>query len=366
MNTEPALQGAIAESVKAAKASFAKIDEGRLCRFIEQCADAPGQVELGTLHYPSEGAGSSNGIAFFSATIKAGEFAGHHQLVLRYSPGVQLLKQKTFEHEFFTMQAVASAGLPVPKLYWLDRDGTELGAKGYIMATVDGDPPAAAMYSKGPLANVSPEERKAMMLQAAAFHGRLRKAAIGPEQVPHLCGRGEGDTAVQRELDWWMKEVLLVNSPDDHKTLEVAALRDWLVRNEPADLYEPVLVHGDAQIANLIYANGTLAAAIDWELSYLGHNEADIALICFLTKANHVLDIAVEGTPSDAEYLAEFEAASGHKVSHWPYFQLLNAYRIVAVTSLSAHYMPQFDAVWAFHKAYMDEMWAAARLVYGE
>lgn len=49
--------------------------------------------------------------------------------------------------------------------------------------------------------------------------------------------------------------------------MTIRALRDWLVNKQPRDLYPEVLVHGGAQIANMIYANGDIAAVIDWDLS---------------------------------------------------------------------------------------------------
>ena len=366
MTGNHAVQGTIEGSVRAAKAAFAKVDEERLRAFIERQPDVQGPVVLSDIRYPTEGAGSSNGIAFLTAHIGEGPSARSLKLVLRYSPGVQLLKQKNFSDEYRTLQAAAAAGLPVPAVLWLDETGEQLGHLGFIMEAIEGDTPSAAMYSSGPLANISPEERKSRMLKAAGFHGRLRAAAIGPDKLPHLRNRGEGATAIERELSWWFAEALLANAPDDHKVQTVGLLRDWLIRHQPADLYPENLVHGDAQIANMIYADGDIAAVIDWELSYLGHNESDLALVCFLTRAHHVVDIPVEGTPTDEEYIARFEEESGTKVQHWEYFKLLNMYRIMAVTSLAAHYMPSFDAVWAFHKDIMDSVWVEAKGVYGE
>jgi aminoglycoside phosphotransferase (APT) family kinase protein len=220
------------------------------------------------------------------------------------------------------------------------------------------------MYSSGPLADVTDDARKELMLKAAGFHGALRKAAIGIDRVPHLAGADTAETDVERELNWWFREVLLVWNQSDPKAAKIAALRDWLIRYQPRDLYPAGLVHGDAQIANIIYRNGEIAAVIDWELSYLGHNESDLALICFLTEVQKLLDKHVDGTPSEAEYIARYEAESGCKVQHWPYFQLLNLYRVVAVSSLSAEIMPSFEAVWAFYEGHMEAAWSRAREIY--
>lgn len=365
MDEVQSVQGTMEGSVRNAKARFARIDEGRLRQFIESQPGVGSVREMTALTYPTDGAGASNGIAFFSVTLS------HHgedealDLVLRYSPGTQLLKQKSYAKEFKTLEAVAKTDLPVPRVLWLDADGSAIGAVGYVMTRVDGDTPSAAMYSSGPLADVTDEARKELMLKAAGFHGALRKAAIGADRVPHLAGAESAETDIEREVNWWFREVISVRKESDPKARTIAALRDWLLRHQPRDLYPAGLVHGDAQIANIIYKDGEIAAVIDWELSYLGHNESDLALVCFLTEVQKVLDKHVDGTPTEADYIARYERESGCKVEHWPYFQLLNLYRVVAVASLSAEIMPSFEAVWAFYEGHMEAAWSRAKITYG-
>ena len=363
--TSSEIRGAMADSVRIAKSRFAKIETERIREFIEQQADIVGPVAIGPVAYPTDGAGSSNGIAFLTASLDRGAGPETLDLVLRFSPGAQLLKQKKYDHEFATLKALEDSGLPVPEVLWLDKQGAWLGTPGYIMMKVEGDTPSAAMYSAGPLANVSPEVRNELMLKAAGFHGQLRKSAIKGDRVPHLVDRGDGHSAVARELNWWMEEVRLAWDLEDSKARTVNAVRQWLLQNEPDDLYAPGLVHGDAQIANIIYNQGEIAAVVDWELSYLGHNESDLALICFLTEAQKLTDVAVDGTPTEADFIDRYERESGLPVVHWPYFKLFNLYKIVAVSLLTAHLMPSFEQVWTFYSAWLDRTWLEAKSVYG-
>jgi aminoglycoside phosphotransferase (APT) family kinase protein len=152
----------------------------------------------------------------------------------------------------------------------------------------------------------------------------------------------------------------------DPKVQLIRSLKDWLAEHQPRDVYPAGLVHGDAQIANIIYNGGDIAAVVDWELSYLGHNETDLALIVFLTETQKVTDMMVEGTPTEEEYIARFEKEAGAKVEHWPYFKLLNMYRVVSVSSLSAGFMPSFEAVWQFFLSQLMPVWEAAKQVYGD
>ncbi|PKP82786.1 MAG: hypothetical protein CVT79_04940 [Alphaproteobacteria bacterium HGW-Alphaproteobacteria-18] len=358
------LKGTMAESVRQAKSRFMRIDTPAIQRFIEGQPDVSGPVSIEDVVFPTDGAGSSNGIAFLKATGNFGNSVQTLDLVLRYSPGEQLLKQKRYDHEFETLMALQPSGLPVPQALWLDADGHWLGAAGYIMKRVDGEVPSAAMYSAGPLANVAPDIRNELMLKAAGFHGRLRKAAIGPDKVPHLMNRGNGATPIRRELNWWLEEVNRVCEEDDPKAQTIKAVHNWMVRYEPTDLYPANLVHGDAQIANIIYAEGDIAAVVDWELSYLGHNESDLALICFLTESQKLTDTAVEGTPTEEEYLARYSRESGAEIMHWPYFKLFNLYKIIAVSRMSAHFMPSFEHLWSFYVQTLEDVWSAAKATY--
>lgn len=364
MSEDQGIQGSMKDTVRNAKARFLRVDEARLRNFIEAQPDVSSMKAMSPLSYPSDGAGASNGIAFFSLTVVRETGEQSLDLVLRYSPGRQLLQQKSYATEFETLRALEHTELPVPKVLWLDADGSAVGAPAYVMMRVAGDAPSAAMYSGGPLANATDAARKEMMLKAAGFHGALRKAAIGKDLVPHLAGSDPTETAIEHEVNWWFREVLMVREPSDPKATKIAALRDWLIRYQPRDLYSAGLVHGDAQIANIIYDQGEIAAVIDWELSYLGHNESDLALICFLTEAQKLLDKHVEGTPTEEEYIARYERESGCKVEHWPFFKLLNLYRIVAVSSLSADFLPSFEAVWAFYEGHMEAAWTAAKQAY--
>ncbi|MDB5972298.1 MAG: hypothetical protein JWQ90_4748 [Hydrocarboniphaga sp.] len=355
------LKGTYEQSIKNAKSRFPTIDEARLKSFVQAQPDIVGEVQLSPLVYPRSGAGSSNGIAFFTAELDRGRGLRRYDLVLRYSPGeIRLLKQKSFADEFLTVKAVSATGLSVPNVLWLDADGRQVGCPSYVMERVVGDAPSGAMYSAGAIAEATPAGRKAMMLEAAGFHGSLRKAAIGSQQVPHLLQRGSGATAIERELSWWLKEGQLARPEDDERLCHLETIYRWMIEHQPK-AYEPRLVHGDAQIANMMFRDGHIAAVLDWELSYLGHNEADLALVVFITESLKVLDRPIDGTPTEAEYIARFEQESGSKVQHWEYFKLFNIYKCCMVNLLAMDFMPSFDTVWDYYAAHLQVLWDDAR-----
>lgn len=354
------LNNTIGEQTQRAKARFTNIDSNDLKRFIEAQPDIHGSVVLDELTYLGASAGCSNGIAFFTAQLDRGLGRSREQLVLRYFPGVALMKQKSFSDEFFTMRAVSKAGFSVPRSYWLDADGSQLGFPGYVMERVPGDTPSAAMYSQGPLATASPATRKSMMLEAAGFHGRLRGAAIGPQEVPHLQSRGTGATAIEREFKWWLVEVQMSCEMDDPKLEVVRRVYRWLIDNQP-HLYSTGLVHGDSQVCNIIYQNSRIAAVIDWEMSYLGHGEADLALLCLFTESSKFLDKPVDGTPTEPEYIERFERESGFSLQYWEYFQLFGIYKFMCGFLLLRNMVPSFESVWEFNLEMLSGFWNKAR-----
>jgi aminoglycoside phosphotransferase (APT) family kinase protein len=231
-----------------------------------------------------------------------------------------------------------------------------------IMTRIEGRAPSPQMmYSNGLLAEVKAQTRNNMLLDAAGFHGRLRAAAIGPSDVPHLVQRGQGSSAIERELGWWLKEAQLIMQQADPRLEYLTRLHRWMIEHQP--LVRPAtLVHGDAQIANLMFRDGRLVAALDWELSYLGHSEADLALLVYLLKA-HMPDDPVAGVPSEAEVVSRYEAECGARVEHWAFFQLLNLVKVSTIMCMTSHDMDAelADAMWQLNAEDREIAWERAR-----
>ncbi len=351
--------GTLDENARRAKADWLKLDPLRLRDFIAGQPDVR-SVEIADIQYPASGAGSSNGIAMLSADIDAGSGRERRQLVVRYAPGRTLLKQKSFEEEFLTGRAVHAAGLPVSAPLWLDARGDRLGVKGYVMERVFGEVPAAGLFSEGLLARAPVAERNAMMLEAVGFHGRLRRLGLGPAQVPHLIGRGMGATPIERELRWWFAEAELSSGPEEPRLARIKAVHDWLIERQP--LVRPAtLVHGDSQFSNLMFSDGKVVAALDWELSYLGHGEADVALMVWMTELQKHFAGNVQGTPAEQDYIVRYERESGGLVQHWEYFRLFLLYKLLSVLMASAATMPSFDEFWEFNWAELERSWQRCR-----
>jgi aminoglycoside phosphotransferase (APT) family kinase protein len=193
-----------------------------------------------------------------------------------------------------------------------------------------------------------------MMLAAAGMMGRLKRMAIGADAVPHLLERGRGTGEIQRELNWWLDEARLNAADNDPHFVAVAKLHDWLVSNQPA-VRPASLTHGDGQIANMMFKDGQIVAWLDWELAYLGHQESDLMMVIMMTEMTNRGD-GIEGVPSEAEYVARFEAESGAPVEHFPYFKLLMIYKYFVGLLFSKELLQDFDQHWRAIEDYRDKV----------
>lgn len=336
----------------AAKAQQIDIPAAGLERYLVAQPDVETVSSVRDLCTPG-GAGASNGLLFFTAEIESGGCSETLELVLRYETDTPLIKQKRFRDEYETLRAVNAAALPSPRARWEDSDGLILGRPSYITDRLQGVCPPSSIFTDGILKDAAPAQRKSMMLAVAEYHGRLHAANIGPEAVPHLTVRGQGPTAIARELSWWYKEAELAK-PTADKLARLREAHDRLLATEP-DPYTARLVHGDAQFANHMFDGSDLVAVLDWELAFLGHNESDLALLVLFADALNPAESPVEGVPTEQEFLAAYEQTAGRPVANWEYFQAFNLLKVATAMVFGAETMPGADALFAHYTVLLFE-----------
>ncbi|WP_440759313.1 phosphotransferase family protein [Mycolicibacterium sp. 22603] len=336
----------------AAKAARVEFDPADIERFLLAQPDIHGVSGIRDLATPG-GAGASNGILFFTADLDDGSRTTTSELVLRYETDTPLIKQKRFEDEYQTILAVNRAGLPAPVARWHDCAGRILGRPSYVTDRVHGLCPPSSIYAEGILQSAEPATRRAMMLAVAEFHGKLHAANIGPDRVPHLTTRGVGPTAIERELSWWFTEATLA-SPSDDKLDFLRRAHDRLIAVQP-DPYPARLVHGDAQFANCMFGGTEIAAVLDWELSFLGHGESDLALVTLFADALNPADDPVDGVPTEQEFIAAYEAQAGRPVAAWEFFQAFNLVKVATAMVFGAGTMPGADSLFAHYSALLTD-----------
>jgi aminoglycoside phosphotransferase (APT) family kinase protein len=189
--------------------------------------------------------------------------------------------------------AAAAAGLAVPAVVLVD-DGTLLGTAGMVMSRIEGETLAPRILRDPTLATA----RSALAGQLGAFTAGLH--ALKPETVPGLPERDP----------FAFLDRLGADVEDCSPTFELA--RRWLERNRPAPT-EPVVVHGDLRLGNVIVGEDGLRAVLDWELVHAGDPLEDLAWLCVKAwRFGAAPEAAGVGTLE--ELFAAYEQAGGRPV----------------------------------------------------
>lgn len=156
--------------------------------------------------------------------------------------------------EFRLLQSLQSAGLPVPTPYHLDQSGEIFPTPYLILEYVEGVPEFA------------PPDLADFLPRLASILAQIHRVA-----GPHLdLSFLPGQQALIAEK--------LRQRPATAESPEAGRIRQALAAAWPLpQLNEPVLLHGDFWLGNLLWRDGRLAAIIDWEDAALGDPLADLA-----------------------------------------------------------------------------------------
>jgi len=94
----------------------------------------------------------------------------------------------------------------------------------------------------------------------------------------------------------------------------LASALNWMKENCPAS-EEPVLLHGDFRMGNLLIDETGLSAVLDWELSYIGDPLADISFFCAPPWRFGRYKKQAGGVGEMADLIAIYEKVSGRNVN---------------------------------------------------
>lgn len=88
----------------------------------------------------------------------------------------------------------------------------------------------------------------------------------------------------------------------------------WLADNFPDDVAhtEPVLSWGDSRIGNMMFADFTATAVLDWEMARIGPRELDVAWVVFAHRVFHEL-ATMAGLPGLPDLLRESDVRDTYR-----------------------------------------------------
>ena len=256
--------------------------------------------------------------------------ADQNAYVLRKKPaGVLAPSAHAIDREYRVMRALHGTDVPVPRMLAYCEDASIVGTPFYLMDFLQG-----RVFMDPALPDSTPAERGAIYREMGRVIAALH--SVDPVAVG-LADYGRTGQYVQRQIDRWSRQCRALTVPLDD---EMRKLLDWLpTQLPPGD--ETTLVHGDYRIDNLVFhpTEARVIGVLDWELSTLGHPLADLAYHCMawnvppaLWRGMGGLDLPALGIPTEAQYLADYRAATGRDVQgHWSFYMAYNLFRMAAI-----------------------------------
>jgi aminoglycoside phosphotransferase (APT) family kinase protein len=180
---------------------------------------------------------------------------GEPLLVRRAAGSVIHRHTLSLENEFAVLQAAHAAGVRVPKplQYISDLAGREA----FVMERLEGETIGRRVVRRDELAGARERLPVQMADELAKIH------AIPTAHVPFLY---------EAKLERMVEELDEVDEP--HPAIELGLW--WLRENRPP-AREPLVVHGDYRIGNLVVGDSGLVGVLDWEFAHLDDPVRDLA-----------------------------------------------------------------------------------------
>jgi len=257
---------------------------------------------------------------------------GNEQLVMRRPPAEWAAERNsTMMREFRILEALGHTDVPHPRVFGACDDASIAGAWFYMSELVDGFSVMQTRAWPEPFAS-DMDARPELAYELVRGIGKLARVdwkALGLEGL----GRPEGYH--ERQADRWSSHL------DKHRFRDIPGFdetAEWLRHNQPAH-YEPGIMHGDYQFANVMFRHGAparLAAIIDWEMGTVGDPLIDLAWV-LMGWPNADEDRVqrgyadYNGMPNRDDLAEEWSKVSGRPTDDLPYTLVLARWKMAAV-----------------------------------
>jgi len=255
------------------------------------------------------------------------------ELILRRDPPGRPSEQGAADREAVAIGLAHAAGLPVPELLFSSPGpgpgsgllpGPDLGTAGMVMRRVPGETIARRILRDEQYAPAHGVLVGQLARFAAGLHGLAMPDGF-PAPDPLEALRAQLDAFAQPDVD-------------QHSEVFELAL-DWLAAHPPP-ARDPVLLHGDFRLGNLIVGPEGLRAVLDWELTHLGNPVEDLGWLCVKAWRFGAAG-PVAGVGSREELLAAYAAAGGAQISlaELAWWEILGTLRwgVICLTQAWAH-----------------------------
>lgn len=215
--------------------------------------------------------------------------------VLRRAPDDALMAGRSYGHdvEAALIRLAHARGVRAPDVVGELVGADGLGS-GYLMRRVEGTTDPRAILANPPRSLIDDIARELARIHAIPLDDV-------PEGVPGSDPGAMVDALATRFERY-----------GGDRPVMALALR-WLRDHLPA-LAEPVLLHGDFRIGNLMVDADGLAAVLDWELAHIGDRHQDLAFGCINSWRFGLIDRPAFGVGQLDTLFAAYERGSGATV----------------------------------------------------
>lgn len=256
------------------------------------------------------------------------------ELVLRMEPP-ESLNASSRAREFEILRALEGV-VPVPRVYWVDTDGTWFPEPALVYAFSPGvaKPTLRASTSVTGIGTYyGPELRRELGPQFVRNLARIHSFPLDPAQLPSF----DIPTAGSSESALWQinrsRRIWEEDRGEEFPLMDVAV--NWLNRNLPV-LDVPSMNHGDYRAGNFLFHehSGEVTAILDWERAYVGDRHRDLAW-----SSSRILghrdekgrDFLVCGLVPETEFLDRYQEESGLAIdpAKLRFYRILTRYQQV-------------------------------------
>ena len=257
---------------------------------------------------------------------------GGHRMVLRRPPAERPEgRDQTMMREYRVLSALAGTDVPHARVLGACDDESVIGAWFYVMEHVDGWSPIQVDGWPAPF-DSDLDARRGLafeLVDGIAALSRVDWRAGGLE------GFGRPDGFHERQVDRWLSHLERFRFRDI-PGLDVAA--DWLRGHKPR-VYEPGILHGDYQFANVMFHHGAparLAAIVDWEMATVGDPLLDLGWVVMgwpedPADTGSLGYVDYTGMPGRDEIVQRYAERSGRPVDDIDYYVILARFKMAVV-----------------------------------
>jgi aminoglycoside phosphotransferase (APT) family kinase protein len=265
------------------------------------------RVELSELHRHTEGFSWQTYTMLARWTDAAG-VPREQGFAVRVEPTDGLLAPYDIDGQYRLHDAVLDQpGIPMPKLFWLEKDRSVLGMPFYVMERVTGRVPVQ-WRAHDPEMFPTAAVRHNIGLQFVDALAAIHAVELKGGWLEYFQVFDDPQASARAQVEYWAdyyERSALVPIP----TLDYAV--SWLRRNVACSP-RLSLVHGDYRIGNFMVRDDVIVSIFDWELAHVSDPVEDIAYsgLPLFRGRNPMLSHLL----MPEEYFARYEQRTGLRV----------------------------------------------------